>query len=261
MEKEFNMNEELKELLDNLVEKYNNQSFIEEDPISIPHRYARKEDIEISGFLAATIAWGNRRSIVKNANRMVDMMGNEPYRFIMEADEIEMMEMSNFVHRTFNGGDFIYFLTSLRNIYKNHGGIGDFFQTEYGKTNDIRDAIKNFWQIFFELEHEKRVEKHLSSITKGAACKRLNMYLRWMVREDISGVDFGLWDKIPSSALYLPLDVHTATVGRNLGLLTRKQNDWKSVEEITANLRQFDITDPVKYDYALFGVGVNKDEY
>lgn len=255
------MKEELKELLDNLVERYNNQSFIEDDPISIPHRFSAREDIEIAGFLAATIAWGNRKSIVKNANRMVDMMGGEPFRFVMDADQNEIITMRNFVHRTFNGGDLIYFLSALRYIYKEHGGIGCYFEHEYLKTGDMREVIKNFWTLFFELEHEKRVEKHLSSIVKGAACKRLNMYLRWMVREDVSEVDFGLWKKIPSSALYLPLDVHSATVGRGLGLLERKQNDWRSVEEITDNLRIFDKNDPVKYDYALFGVGVNGDKY
>lgn len=251
------MNEELKELLESLVERYNNISFIEDDPISIPHQFETEEDIEISGFLVSTIAWGNRKSIVKNGNRMVNMMGGEPFRFVMEADEIELAEMSNFVHRTFNGGDFIYFLKSIRNIYKNHNGIGGFFQEEYLKCGDMREVIKKFWNLFFELEHQRRVEKHLSSISKGAACKRLNMYLRWLVREDSHGVDFGLWKKIPSSALYLPLDVHSGNVGRELGLLQRTQNDWKSVEEVTKNLRLYDIEDPVKYDYALFGVGVN----
>lgn len=251
--------EELKELLDTLAERYNNQSFIAEDPISIPHCFSSREDIEISGFLSATIAWGNRRSIVQNANRMMEMMGDEPYRFIMESTLSEREQMTNFVHRTFNGNDFICFLNSLRNIYKTEGGIGVFFENEYEKRGDIRVVIHNFRSLFFSCEHPQRVEKHLSSIAKGAACKRINMYLRWMVRQDNKGVDFGLWKKIPSSALYLPLDVHSAAVGRGLGLLERKQNDWKSVEEITNNLRTFDITDPVKYDYALFGVGVNHD--
>lgn len=255
------MNEELKELLENLVERYNNQSFIADDPISIPHRFVTRNDIEIAGFLTATIAWGNRKAIVKNANRMIDMMGAEPFRFVMEADDIELLEMSNFVHRTFNGGDFIYFLMALRMIYTQHGGIGYYFEHEYEKTGDMREVLKNFRAMFFKLNHERRVEKHLSSIEKGAACKRLNMYIRWMVREDTTGVDFGLWRKIPSSALYLPLDVHSAKVGRDLGLLKRKQNDWRSVEEITENLRIFDKNDPVKYDYALFGVGVNGDNY
>lgn len=251
--------EELNDTLNSLAEKYNNLSFIEEDPISIPHIFTTREDIEISGFLAATIAWGNRRSIVKNGNRMMDLMGNEPHRFIMESSAVEKEQLGNFVHRTFNSDDFAYFLNSLSNIYKNKGGIGEFFETQYQETKDIRLVINRFRDLFFELPHPQRVEKHLSSIAKGAACKRVNMYLRWMVRNDDKGVDFGLWKTIPASALYLPLDVHSATVGRGLGLLERKQNDWRSVEEITENLRRFDPTDPVKYDYALFGVGVNHD--
>lgn len=251
--------EELKELLDALSERYNNPSFIEEDPVSIPHRFSLREDIEISGFLSATIAWGNRRSIVKNGNRMMEMMGDEPYRYIMESSPAERHEMSNFVHRTFNGNDFICFLNALSHIYQTKGGIGTFFENEYEKTGDIRIVIHHFRSLFFSCEHPQRAEKHLSSIAKGAACKRINMYLRWMVRQDSNGVDFGLWKKIPSSALYLPLDVHSATVGRGLGLLERKQNDWKSVEEITTNLRTFDADDPVKYDYALFGAGVNHE--
>lgn len=251
--------EELKDLLDHLAERYNNSSFIAEDPISIPHQFSKKEDIEIAGFLVATIAWGNRRSIVKNGNRMMDLMGGEPYRFLMESSQIEKEELNDFVHRTFNSEDFAYFLNSLANIYKTRGGIGAFFEKEYAKTSDIREVMNRFRDLFFELEHPARVEKHLSSITKGAACKRVNMFLRWMVRDDSTGVDFGLWKTIPSSALYLPLDVHSATVGRGLGLLERKQNDWKSVEEITENLRTFDPLDPIRYDYALFGVGVNHD--
>lgn len=251
--------EELKELLEALHDKYNNTSFIADDPISIPHNFITREDREIAGFLAATIAWGNRKSIVKNSNQMIDIMGHEPHRFIMESSTIEREQMGNFVHRTFNSDDLTYFLNSLSNIYKNHGGIGEIFEREYEKTVDIRACINAFRDIFFELPHPQRVEKHLSSIARGAACKRINMYLRWMVRSDDKGVDFGLWSKIPSSALYLPLDVHSANVGRALNLLERKQNDWRSVEEITKNLRLFDTTDPVKYDYSLFGVGVNRD--
>lgn len=251
--------EELKDLLDTLADRYNNSSFIEEDPISIPHQFFERNDIEIAGFLSATIAWGNRKSIVKNGNQMMDIMGHEPYRFVMESSTSEREEIGNFVHRTFNRDDFRYFLDSLSNIYKNHSGIGSYFEREYSRVGDIREAINGFRSLFFELEHPTRVEKHLSSIAKGAACKRVNMYLRWMVRSDATGVDFGLWRNIPSSALYLPLDVHSANVGRGLGLLERKQNDWRSVEEITARLREFDAEDPVKYDFALFGVGVNHE--
>lgn len=249
---------ETKELLDSLEERYNNTAFIEDDPISIPHLFTKKEDIEIAGFLAATIAWGNRRSIIKNCHRMIDIMGGEPHRFTLEASSREIAEVDNFVHRTFNSVDLRFFLESLGLIYKERGGIGTYFEEQYSLTQDIRPVINSFREVFFSPTHPQRTEKHLSSITKGAACKRLNMYLRWMVRKDTRGVDFGLWSSIPSSALYIPLDVHSANVGRLIGLLTRKQNDWKSVEELTNNLRTYCPSDPVKYDFALFGAGVNK---
>lgn len=250
--------EELKEILDSLVERYNNVEFIADDPISIPHQFSRREDIEIAGFLAATIAWGNRKSIIKNANRMIDIMGGEPYRFICDASSIELAELEGFVHRTFNSEDLHSFFHSLHHIYTVENGIGSFFEREYEKYNDIRPVINSFRKTFFLNPHPTRSEKHLSSIEKGATCKRLNMYIRWMVRDDRNGVDFGLWKNIPTSALYLPLDVHSANMGRALGLLTRKQNDWRSVEEITNRLREFDPADPVKYDFALFGAGVNR---
>lgn len=249
---------ELKELLEELHDRYNNQSFIEHDPISIPHAFEKREDIEISGFLAATIAWGNRKMIVRNAKRMVDLMEGEPHRFIMESSQKDLISVSNFVHRTFNGSDFVCFLTALKHIYLNHGGIKDIFVNGYNKNGLIEDGISDFRSLFFELEHLPRAERHLSSVEKNSACKRINMYLRWLVRNDSRGVDFGLWTEIPASALYIPLDVHAGNVGRHLGLLSRKQNDWKAVRELTENLRRFDVEDPVKYDYALFGVGVNK---
>lgn len=249
---------ELKDILDSLVERYNNTEFIADDPISIPHLFTSREDIEIAGFLSATIAWGNRKSIIRNANRMIDIMGGEPHRFICDASAVEFAELEGFVHRTFNSDDLHTFFMSLHNIYTNEGGIGAFFEREYLEHGDIRPVINNFRKLFFQNPHPQRSEKHLSSIEKGAACKRLNMYIRWMVRDDKNGVDFGLWRDIPTSALYLPLDVHSANVGRALGLLTRKQNDWRSVEEITNRLREFDPSDPVKYDFALFGAGVNR---
>lgn len=248
----------IKDSLDELVLKFNNTSFIEDDPISVPHLFSDKNDIEIAGFLASTIAWGNRKAIVKSSHRMMMFMDNDPFRFVMHASDDEIFKLTNFVHRTFNGGDFVYFVQALRGIYTNHGGIGNFFEQRYALSQDMRIVLREFWELFFSFEHLKRTEKHLSSIAKGAACKRLNMYTRWMVRKDNEGVDFGLWESIPSSALYLPLDVHTANMGRLMGLLTRKQNDWKSVEQITAALREFDIEDPVKYDYALFGAGITK---
>ncbi|MDR3285872.1 MAG: TIGR02757 family protein [Prevotellaceae bacterium] len=252
--------ETLKDLLETLHNKYNNVDFIESDPISIPHNFSARENIEISGFFAATIAWGNRKAIVKSAMKMMEYMDNQPYEFVTTASEHELQHLSAFVYRTFNGHDFISFVRALRSLCAKFGGIGDFFEKQYLETNDIRIVLSLFREQFFCVEHEKHCEKHLSSITKGAACKRLNMYLRWMVRNDNRGVDFGLWKQIPMSALYLPLDVHSGNMGRAFGLLARKQNDWRAVEEITQNLREIDAGDPARFDFSLFGAGVNQEK-
>lgn len=248
--------EPIRELLERLHDKYNTPDFITDDPISIPHRFSTREDIEISGFLAATIAWGNRKAIVKSAIRMVEYMDGAPYDFAMNASETELDRVLSYVHRTFNGGDFRSFILSLRHIYEQHGTMGDFFEDEYLRSGDIRTAISKFRSEFFVPDHAPRCEKHLSSIDRGAACKRTNMFLRWMVRRDDRGVDFGLWNRIPMSALYLPLDVHSGNTARSLGLLNRRQSDWKAVEEVTESLRAFDPADPVRFDYALFGAGI-----
>lgn len=249
--------EELKELLDELHDKYNRVEFIENDPISIPHSFEGAEDREISGFLASTIAWGNRKAIVTSARRMMDYLDDQPYSFVMNASPEELRGLERYVHRTFNGGDFVTYIRALRAFYQTYGSLGAYFQGEYARSGDIRVVMSAFRSSFFDVPHEKRTQKHLSSIDKGAACKRLNMYLRWMVRSDDRGVDFGLWSGIPSSALYLPLDVHTANMGRALGLLDRNQNDWKAVEQITSVLREMDSSDPTKYDFALFGAGID----
>ncbi|MDR2883146.1 MAG: TIGR02757 family protein [Alistipes sp.] len=258
---------DLGELLERLHDRYNTPAFVAGDPVSVPHRFfvpgvavqPRRCDIEIAGFLAATIAWGNRKAIVKNAGRMIDLLGDEPYCFVMNASPQELDSVSGFVHRTFNGGDFRSFLLSLRRIYSEFGSMGGFFEGEYARTGDIRSAIARFRSEFFVPPHAARCEKHLSSIERGAACKRTNMFLRWMIRRDGRGVDFGLWQAIPASALYLPLDVHSAATARSLGLLQRRQNDWRAVEEVTARLRGFDPADPVRFDFALFGAGIAGD--
>ena len=249
--------EQTKELLEELHDRFNCETFIEADPISVPHSFSRKEDREIAGLLASTIAWGNRKAIVKSAHRMMRYMDNAPYDFVVNASEQELEQLSTYVHRTFNGGDFQDFVRGMRHIITKWGSIGDFFEQRYEATEDLRIVLSEFRREFHSTEHNPHSEKHLSSIDRGAACKRLCMYLRWMVREDDRGVDFGLWRKIPMSALYMPLDIHTGRMGRSLGLLSRKQDDWKAVEELTATLRHFDESDPVRYDYSLFGVGIS----
>ncbi len=249
--------EHLRDLLDTLYDRYDREEFIASDPVSVPHRFSAREDIEISGFLAATIAWGNRKAIVKSAVRMMEYLDGAPYDFVRNATESDYARLESFVHRTFNGHDFVSFVRALSVFYNDYGSLGDYFEHRYEESGDIRHVLSVFRQEFFAVPHEPHCEKHLSSIDKKAACKRLCMYLRWMVRRDKRGVDFGLWRKIPASALYLPLDVHSANTSRALGLLQRRQNDWPAVEEITAVLRTFDAEDPVKYDYALFGAGIN----
>lgn len=249
--------EELRDLLERLHNKYNNPDFIEADPISVPHRFSSRDDREIAGFFAAAIAWGNRKAIVKSANRMVDLMDSAPHDFVLNATERELSYLQRFVHRTFNGEDFIDFVRAIRTIYLRYGGIGRFFEQRYLIRGDIAGVLSDFRREFFFAPHNPHSEKHISSIDKGAACKRLNMYLRWFVRRDERGVDFGEWTIIPMSALYLPLDIHTGNMGRALGLLTRNQSDWRATEEITKALREFDPNDPVRFDYSLFGAGID----
>jgi uncharacterized protein (TIGR02757 family) len=244
---------DLKEFLDEKVEKYNRPDFIEHDPISIPHRFTSKEDIEISGFLAATIAWGNRTMILRNANRMMDYLDNSPHDFILNHSENDLERIW-----TFNAVDFIYFIKALKHIYKTQNGLEGIFN-QYRTIDSLQPAIHQFRKMFFELPHNNRTTKHISDPMKGSAAKKLNMYLRWMIRKDDKGVDFGLWKSISPSILSCPLDVHSGNVARKLGLLTRKQNDSRAVSELDTNLREIDIEDPVKYDFALFGLGVFED--
>jgi uncharacterized protein (TIGR02757 family) len=246
----------LKEFLDEKAHLYNNRSFIDKDPISIPHQFSRKEDIEISGFLAATISWGNRAAILKNANRLTDLMDRSPHDFVLHHTPKDLERLNTFVHRTFNGEDCKFFVRALRNIYVNEGGMEKAFASETG--GSLKDNIIAFRNKFIGVKHEKRSEKHISDPGKKSSAKRLCMYLRWMVRKDKRGVDFGIWNSLTSSQLCLPLDVHTGNVSRKLGILQRKQNDWVAVEEVTSVLRMFDPKDPVKYDFALFGLGVDK---
>jgi uncharacterized protein (TIGR02757 family) len=252
--------QQLYELLEEKAAFYNNPEFIEKDPISIPHLFTKKEDIEIAGFLAATLAWGQRVTIINKSRELITRMDNSPYDFILNSSEKEAESLSTFVHRTFQGEDCMYFIHTLQQIYSKKGGLEAVFLTGYQENQNIKDSISHFREIFFGSEHLHRTRKHIPDPQKGSASKRINMYLRWMVRNDGKGVDFGIWKNIKTSVLLCPLDLHSGNVARKLGLLKRKQDDWQAVEELTANLRSFDPVDPVKYDFALFGTGVNENK-
>lgn len=243
----------LKNFLEKKVMKYNQRHFIENDPISVPHRFSKKEDIEIAGFFAAILAWGNRTIIIRNANELMRRMDFAPHNFILEHTDTELKHFRKFTHRTFNGTDCIFFIRSLRSIYKKQTLESAF------AGNTPKEAIMNFRKTFFKTPHLPRSEKHISNPAAGSPAKRLNMFLRWMVRKDSSGVDFGIWKNLPVKNLMCPLDVHSGNVARKLGLLSRKQNDWQAVEELTNRLREFDANDPAKYDFALFGMGAFKE--
>lgn len=232
-------------LFDKLEQAYkinNSIEFVKKDPIQIPHRFSKKEDVEISGFLTSVLAFGKREIIINKANDLMQRMDNQPYKYLINND---FSNMKGFVHRTINDVDIIYYLTSLNKIYKN-GGLEKLF------SDDIETSLIHFWMFFFGFEHEKRSERHISNIENKSAGKRLNLFLRWMIRKD--NVDLGIWRSISTSSLYIPLDVHVGNISRELKLITRKQNDWKSVVEITNHLRQLDPKDPIKYDLSLFSL-------
>lgn len=246
---------ELKSFLDEKVVQYNQPYFIESDPIQIPHLFSLKEDIEIAGFLSATIAWGNRKMIIKNGHRMMDLMGNAPYDFVMSHRENQLEKANDFVHRTLNGTDYKTFILALKHIYTKHNGLEAVFSKN--QTHDsIQPSISEFKKLFFEVPHLPRTQKHISDPLNNSAAKRINMYLRWMCRQDKTGVDLGIWKSISPQKLSCPLDVHSGNVARKLGLLNRKQNDAKALFELDSSLRLLDPNDPVKYDFALFGLGV-----
>lgn len=247
--------QELKEFLDAKVDAYNHPRFIESDPIQIPHQFSRKEDIEIAGFLAATISWGNRKSIITNANKMMALLDHAPFDFVKDHEPSDLEQLRPFVHRTFNEDDFIQFIKSLNHIYENHGGLEAVF-SKHAEPFSIQNAIHHFKEYFFEIEHLPRSQKHVSDPLKNSAAKRINMFLRWMVRDDNNGVDFGIWKSLTPAQLSCPLDIHSGNVARSLGLLKRKQNDAKALNELDKALRKLDKNDPVKYDFALFGLGV-----
>jgi uncharacterized protein (TIGR02757 family) len=246
---------ELKSFLDYKANVYNTPDFIKEDPISIPHQFSHKKDIEIVGFLMATIAWGNRKSILNSGEKLLKILHYEPYDFIIHHKEKDLMACEGFVHRTFNAEDLKYFLTALKAVYQKYNSLENVF-IENLKGKDLQGAISKFKKEFVSFGAPLRTYKHISDPQKNSAAKRLNMMLRWFVRQDHNGVDFGIWKNISPSLLSCPLDVHSGRVARKLKLLKRKQNDAKAVAELDKNLRKLDPQDPVKYDFALFGLGV-----
>lgn len=246
----------LKEFLDRKTSKYNRPSFIQDDPISVPHLFTKKQDIEIAGFFAAVFSWGNRTTIIAKSKELMQRMDHSPFQFIRDHSAHDLKSLNGFKHRTFNEDDLFYFVQSLHQHYLENDSLDTAFfpDTEF----NAEQALIHFKKYFFSFEHFKRTEKHISSPLQKSTCKRLNMFLRWMVRNDDQGVDFGLWKDIPPSKLICPIDVHVARVAKKLGLLKRKQIDWLAAVELTDALRKLDHDDPVKYDFALFNLGVNE---
>lgn len=250
----------LKDFLDAKVEEYNQPGFIENDPISVPHFFTTKQDIEIAAFVAATLAWGQRKTIISKCREFFSLMDNAPHDFVLHHRERDLTPFMNFKHRTFNGTDALYFISFFKHHYSAHDSLEAAFQVEEAANCATTEPfLMHFFEQFFSLEdHPVRTYKHISTPARKSACKRLNMFLRWMVREDEKGVDFGLWKNISPAQLICPCDLHVDRVGRRLGLITRKQTDWLTALELTENLREFDPADPVKYDFALFGLGVEE---
>ena len=248
----------VKDLLDYYLEQYNCPSFIESDPISIPHRFSKKQDIEIAGFFSATFSWGQRKTIINKCNVLMSLMDNQPFDFVKHHKARDRQRFEKFVHRTFQYPDTIYFLTLLQHHYRQADSLEELFLADSGHGIDL----ENFHDKFFSLPHAPgRTRKHIPTPLRKSTCKRINMFLRWMVRNDGKGVDFGLWNRITPRDLLIPLDVHVNRIARRLNLLTRKQTDWPATIELTSNLRNFDPNDPVKYDFALFGMGINGPDF
>lgn len=246
---------DLKKILDRKVDEYNQPSFIKSDPISVPHSFAKKQDIEISAFFAAVFAWGNRTTIIQKCTELMQRMDNAPFDFIVNHEEQHLKHLLGFKHRTFNDTDLLYFVAFLRHHYTNHKSLEAAFANNSGENTER--ALSGFYHYFLSLsDAPARTRKHIASPERKSTCKRLNMFLRWMVRNDGKGVDFGIWKKIKPSQLVCPVDVHVARVARRLKLLDRKQTDWQAAVNLTDHLKQFDPNDPVKYDFALFGLGV-----
>lgn len=252
--------EQLKEFLDRKVDQYNQPSFIEPDPVSIPHLFSKKQDIEIAGFFASIFAWGNRTTIINKSKELMKLMENAPYDFIIGQDEKDLKRLLQFKHRTFNTTDLLYFILFLKQHYQQSPTLETAFLKWINKKDEnVERALIGFHDYFFSLQDAPvRTKKHIATPKRNSTCKRLNMFLRWMVRKDDRGVDFGIWNQISPAQLICPIDVHVARVAKRLNLVQRKQIDWQTALELTSHLREFDSCDPVKYDFALFGTGVSK---
>lgn len=250
--------EELKALLDRKVMQFNQVTFIESDPVSIPHQFTKKQDIEIAAFFTAIISWGQRKTILQSATRLMEFMDFTPHDFLQNHTDHDLKNFEGFVHRTFNATDLYYVLHVLKTHYQNHDSLEDLFLNDSTAANSgIKDKLIYFHNQVFDFDFApERTRKHIATPERNSACKRLNMFLRWMVRKDGNGVDFGLWERITPPQLICPLDVHVHRVALDLGLMSRTQADWKAAEELTAQLRLFCPDDPVKYDFALFGIGL-----
>ncbi len=252
------LSQEVIDLLNTKYETYNQPDFISDDPISIPHRFSSLQDIEIMGFWASMLAWGQRKTIINKCEQLLALMDDAPYDFILNHEESDLKPFLNFKHRTFNDTDTLYFLSFFKHFYSEHESLEDAFLQGVNSTDENLEAgLSAFHTLFFSLEDApQRTRKHVATPERKSACKRLNMFLRWMVRDDNNGVDFGLWKRIQPSQLLCPLDVHVERVARKLSLLERKQSDWKATVELTDNLKALDKNDPVKFDFALFGLGL-----
>ncbi len=250
--------EQVYELLERKYKEYNSASFIAADPISVPHRFTKLQDIEIIGFWIAMLAWGNRKSIISSGNRLVELMDGAPHDFVLNHQDKDLKRFLDFKHRTFNATDALYFIEFFKQHYSRHESLEDaFLKQGIRKSENQENRLTAYHEYFFSLEDAPhRTRKHIATPERGSTCKRMNMFLRWMVRKDKHGVDFGLWKKIKPAQLYIPLDVHVDRTARKLGLIRRKQTDWETVVELTENLKTFDPKDPVKYDFALFGISV-----
>jgi uncharacterized protein (TIGR02757 family) len=252
------MIENLKAFLDSKVSKYNRPDFIKNDPVSIPHLFTNKQDIEIMGFWAATLAWGQRVTIINKCKDLITLMDGAPYDFIINHEEPDLKKLLHFKHRTFNDIDTLYFISFFRYHYSQHDSLEDAFMPP-GPLKGVEESLNYFRNYFFSLpDYPHRTKKHVSSPSQKSTCKRLNMFLRWMVRKDDCGVDFGIWNKLKPADLIMPCDLHVDRVARKLNLITRKQTDWQTAIELTDRLREFDPLDPVKYDFALFALGIEE---